>query len=214
MQKQIVCFFMSLTIVTLAQNENDPSSNFNNFDNFRSWNFEVLLTNQLNYQPVIGETISYFGIGGYPRYNFFEPKDYFSLGIGTPFNVGFDGYGSGNTFYYQYFIDLPLELSINIGDKATDFAEYWVGTSLGFGFDYNYSVYYNNSIGILKTASNSFGPSVSLCFKYRYREMPVGIRVGYMLGIINDFEKDPYVIYDNNSEIPKIITLSIAYGVL
>ncbi len=212
MKKQITSLLLLLSFVSFSQEYESSTSHFNNFNSFKSWNFELFLTNQLSYQPAINNTLIYYGLGAYPRYSFFAPKDYFSIGIGTPFNLGIDAYGSNSSYYYQYFIDLPLELSLNVGDKATEFSEYWLGSSIGFGIDYNCSVYYN-SFNELKAASNSLGPIVSFCLKYRYNEIPIGLRASYMWGVINDFKKDPSIIYANQSDVPKILTLSLAYGV-
>ncbi len=207
MKKQIYILFLFLSFVSFSQETNSYSVNY------KSWSVDVFLTSQLNYQPAIGGIIPFYGLGIYPRYNFFAPEDYFSLGIGFPVNLGIEGYGSQGVSHFQFFADTPLELTLNIGDKATQFSEYYFGCYFGGGISYNCSLY-NNSVNNLKNVSNSLGPILSFGFKYRYMERPIGIRASYMWGLINDFKKDPTIIYQNDSNYPKILNLSITYGVL
>ena len=127
-----------------------------------------------------------------------------------PLNGGVDAYGSSFASYFKFFADVPVELTLNVGSRATKNADYLFGAYVGGGVDYNYSVF-SDSFGF-RASTHSFGPIVSAGIRYKYLGRPLGIRISYMLGVVNNFKEDPYIIY-NNSTNPKILTLSLAYGV-
>ncbi|MDC1188985.1 hypothetical protein N8089_04240 [Flavobacteriales bacterium] len=193
------------------------SSNLNAQDNsiapdFNGVSTELFATYQFNHQPGNGLTIPFYGFGIYPRYNFLAQNNYLSLAVGSPFNGGFDFVASNAGSIIQYFIDLPAELTLNFGERATTGADYYIGGYVGGGFGYNYAVY-SDSFGF-KAKSSSFGPMVSAGIRYKYMGRPVGIRVSYTVGYLNNFKEDPCncLTYENGT-IPKILNLSFAYGV-
>lgn len=202
-----------LTIALLAISSIGFSQNTSYNSTYESWSVDFMLTTQINSQPGLGAIQQFIGLGLYPRYNFYAPQDYISIGAGIPFNIGLDGYASSYGSYFQFFTDIPAELSLNFGDRATEYSEYYFGGHFGVGLNYNFSIYTDSFNQ--KFNSHAFGPMFSMGIKYRYMQRPVGIRVSYMKGIINNFKEDPCnCIEYTNGTAPNILTLSILYGVL
>lgn len=199
----IILFFITSSI--FAQESNTPTDH-------TGWSTELFASYQFNIQPGNELTIPFYGFGAYPRYNFLAQNDYLSLGFGTPVNGGLDFAASSAGSIWQYFIDLPAELTLNFGERATSNADYLFGGYIGGGFGYNYAVY-SDSFGF-QAKSSSFGPMISAGVRYKYMGRPLGIRASYMVGFSNNFKEDPCncIEYENGT-IPKVLNLSIAYGV-
>ena len=205
MKKILSTILIVISSAVNAQDSNMPAD-------YNGISTELFATYQFNHQPGNGLLIPFYGFGAYPRYNFLAQNDYLSLAIGTPLNGGFDFAASTAGSMIQYFIDLPTELTLNFGERATTSADYYFGGYIGGGFGYNYAVY-SDSFGF-KAKSSSFGPMVSAGIRYKYMGRPLGIRVSYMIGYLNNFKPDPCncIEYENGT-IPKVLNLSIAYGV-
>lgn len=194
-----------ISLVNVSQEEEEGVP----FAEYSGWDLEALLTTQFSMQPSSDVGIPFYGMGIYPRYNY-SLVDYFSVGFGSPINGGIDATSSSYGSYFKFFTDIPIELTLNFGSKATKDADYLFGAYFGGGLDYNYSVF-SNSSGF-RASTHSFGPMASAGIRYNYFGRPLGIRLSYMLGIVNNFKEDPYIVYTNSTN-PKILTLSIAYGV-
>lgn len=205
MKKLLFLFLVSISFQSLSQEEEEGVP----FAQYSGWSLEAFLTAQFSVQPGSEIILPFYGMGVYPRYNY-SLVDYFSIAIGTPLNGGVDAYGSSFASYFKFFADVPVELTLNVGSRATKNADYLFGAYVGGGVDYNYSVF-SDSFGF-RASTHSFGPIVSAGIRYKYLGRPLGIRISYMLGVVNNFKEDPYIIY-NNSTNPKILTLSLAYGV-
>ena len=204
MKNILLILLLIISLVNFSQEEEGVP-----FAEYSGWDLEALLTTQFSMQPSSDVVIPFYGMGIYPRYNY-SLVDYFSVGFGFPINGGIDATSSSYGSYFKFFTDIPIELTLNFGSKATKDADYLFGAYFGGGLDYNYSVF-SNSSGF-RASTHSFGPMASTGIRYNYFGRPLGIRLSYMLGIVNNFKEDPYIVY-TNSTTPKILTLSIAYGV-
>lgn len=152
----------------------------------------------------------FVGFGLSPRYNFYTPKDYFSLAIGAPVSFGFDAAASEFGSLVSFYADAPLELTMNLGTSATqDGFFYLFGAFIGGGINYNYSTFTSSFSGDVN--SHAFGPHVTAGLRWRNLGQVTGIRFTYMLGIYNNFEKDPAIIYER-STIPQIFNVNFFYG--
>ena len=216
MKKLLFLFLISISFHSLSQEEEEEESLTEvqeglPFAQYSGWSLEALLTAQLISQPESENILPFYGMGVYPRYNYSLVK-YYSIAIGAPLNGGIEAasYGSSSASYFKFFADVPLELTLNVGSRATKNANYLFGAYVGGGLGYNYYVF-SNSLGN-RASTHSFGPMISSGIRYKYFGRPLGIRLSYMLGVINNFKEDPYITY-NNSTNPKILSLSIVYGV-
>ncbi len=176
------------------------------------WNVEMMGTMSVNHQPGNDLTIPFFGLGFYPRYNLYAPFDYLSISAGTPANFGLEIVGSSFGSYWQYFFDTPLEFALNFGERANVASDYLFGGYIGAGFGYNYAVY--NDIFENKFVSSALGPVFSVGLRYDYLGSPVGIRLAYMPGLINNFKEDPCncIVYEGGTT-PQVFTFSLLYHV-
>ena len=196
---------LTISLVNFSQKEEEGVP----FAEYSGWDLEALLTSQFRTQPSSDVPIPFYGMGVYPRYNY-SLVDYFSVGFGTPINGGIDASSSSFGSYFKFFTDIPLEITLNFGSKATKNTDYLFGAYFGGGLDYNYSVF-SNSNGY-RSNTHSFGPMISTGIRYNYFGRPLGIRLSYLLGIVNNFKEETNVTYPNGTT-PKILTLSLAYGV-
>ena len=208
MKKLLFLFLISIYFQSISQEEVEGVEGVP-FAQYSGWTLEALITAQLISQPGSENILPFYGMGVYPRYNY-SLVDYFSIAIGTPLNVGVDAYGSSVGSYFKFFGDVPLEFTLNVGSRATKNADYLFGAYVGGGMGYNYYVF-SDSFGF-RASTHSFGPVISSGVRYKYLGRPLGIRLSYMLGLVNNFEEDPYIIY-NKTTNPRILTLSLAYGV-
>ena len=204
MKNILFLLLLAISLVNFSQDEEGVP-----FAESSGWDLEALLTTQFSTQPSSDVVIPFYGMGIYPRYNY-SLVDYFSVGFGTPINGGIDASSSSFGSYFKFFTDVPFEITLNFGSKATKDADYLFGAYFGGGLDYNYSVF-SNSSGF-RANTHSFGPMISSGIRYNYFGRPLGIRISYVLGIINNIKEDPSIIYSNGTT-PKILTLSLAYGV-
>ncbi len=205
MKKTLFFLLIMISLENFSQEEQEGVP----FAEYSGWDLEALLTTQFSKQPSNSTVIPFYGMGIYPRYNY-SLVDYFSVGFGTPINGGIDASSSSYGSYFKFFTDIPLEVTLNFGSKATKKADYLFGTFFGGGLDYNYSVF-SDSYGY-RASIHSFGPLLSAGIRYKYFGRPLGIRISYMSGVINNIKEDPSITYYNGTT-PKILTLSLAYGV-
>lgn len=198
MRTAIIALFVSLTTLAHAQNGIDDLD----------YNVEGFGTISINNNQL--GAIPFYGVGIYPRLNFYTPADYFSLGVGTPANIGVDFVAGSFGTQILFFTDVPLELSMNIGERATKDGEFLFGGYMGAGVDYNFS-YFVNSFSNTKVSLHSFGPHASIGFRWRYFSRPLGVRLSVMYGVVNNYKEDPTIINDQNIT-PTIYNLSVVYG--
>lgn len=189
-------------------NESDDSDNVKSSNDLKGYAFELLGSASFNIHPE--GVLPFLGVGVNLRYNYYTPADYISLSIGSPLNVGLQVYSIDESqTEIWYFNDIPLEFCFNVGSRATKNADYLFGAFLGAGISYNYSYKKTSSINILK--AHSAGPHVSFGLRYLYMGRPLGLRASLMSGVLNNFKKDPSVIYEGETT-PKILNLSVLYG--
>lgn len=203
MKHILVILLLFTSVIGISQDE--ISSNI-------GWNIEMMGTLQINHQPGNEVTLPFYGFGVYPRYNFFAPFDYISVSAGTPVNFGLELAGSSFGSYWQYFFDTPLEFALNFGERANIASDYLFGGYIGAGFGYNYAVYSDSFDN--KFVSSALGPVLSFGLRYKYLGSPVGIRVAWMPGVLNNFEEDPCdcINYEGGTT-PQVLTLSFLYHV-
>ena len=163
-------------------------------------------------------TVPFVGVGVYPRYNLYAPFDYLSISTGLPSNFGIvTGDDDSESFsilpLWQPFFDTNLEFALNFGGRANVASDYKFGGYIGAGFGYNYAAYFPD--GENKFVSSALGPVFSFGLRYNYLGAPVGIRMAYMPGLINNFKEDPCncIVY-NSGTTPQVFTLSFLYNVL
>lgn len=152
----------------------------------------------------------YYGIGGYPRYNFFAPRDYFSFSAGMPFNAGFDLLYGSNGSLIQLMADVPLTLDINLGSRATPYNESLFGIFLGGGLDYNFMHFSYNSIS---QNEHTFGPVVHGGFRWEINGKQTGVRIAYTRGFGGRSEEINGIIVEGNPG-NRILAVSVLYGIL
>ncbi len=206
--------FLNLLIITLlspAQNDqNEDSSPQERYNEYKGNKLDGMMGIQLGYHPANFNTIIYT-IGGFPRHNFVAPKDWFSISAGAPVQFGFDLLSGNAGTFVSFTSDLPAVVDINLGAQSTTDSEYYIGGFIGGGVNYNLSYFlYNNQ----KIVSHSFGPIVHAGLKWLYKERPVGFRVSYLKGVINNAEKDEWLVNDTEDLYPTFITLNVTYGIL
>jgi hypothetical protein len=189
-------------------NEEDDNDNYKSSKDLKGYAFELLGTSSFNSHP--DGTFPFVGLGAYLRYNYYTPTDYLSLSVGSPLNIGVQISSQTTTQSdVLYFHNIPLEFCLNVGARATKEADYILGVFFGAGISYNYS--HKKSSDIIILNSHSAGPHVSFGFRYKYSGRPLGVRISLMSGVLNNFKKDPSIIYEGETN-PLILNLSIAYG--
>lgn len=153
--------------------------------------------------------ISFGGVGGYARYNFFTPSEFLSISIGTVPSFGIEFAASNQGSFTSFFIDAPAEIALNIGEYATRSSDYYLGCFIAAGINYNYSVFQNPFFTNIN--AHTFGPHVAAGFRWQYQGRTIGLRVSYTEGMVNNFKKDPSIIYER-STVPRIFNIGLLYG--
>ncbi len=192
-----------------VQDENNDDDSKVKYDEYKGIKIDGMAGIQYGIHPANFNTVIYT-LGAFPRYNFVAPKDWVSISAGVPVQMGFDLLsGSGGTFI-SFTSDLPAVVDLNLGSQSTPEDEYYVGGFVGGGINYNLSYFlYNNQ----KIVSHSFGPVVHAGLRWRYNGRPGGIRVAYLRGLISNFEKDDFLVNDEDL-YPSFISLNLTYGIL
>jgi len=200
----------SATLFLSAQNVQDEDEVYHEkFDEYKGLKLDGIGGLQMGIHPANFNTIIYT-IGAFPRYSFVAPKDWFSISAGVPIQFGFDLLSTSSGSFISFTSDVPLVIDVNIGSQSTPDSEYYVGAFAGAGLNYNLSYFlYNNQ----KLVSHSFGPLVHAGLRWLYNERPVGFRVSYLWGLLNNVEEDPAIIYEKKT-YPTFITFNITYGIL
>ena len=211
MKHIIALYLFLLSFIGYSQDGDafDISSNI-------GWNIEMMGTISINHQPGNDLTVPFVGVGVYPRYNLYAPFDYLSISTGLPSNFGIvpeDDDLFNILPLWQPFFDTNLEVALNFGERANVASDYLFGGYIGAGFGYNYAAYFPD--GENKFVSSALGPVFSFGLRYNYSGAPVGIRMAYMPGLINNFKEDPCncIVY-NSGTTPQVFTLSLLYNVL
>ena len=206
--------FISLLIITSlspAQNDQNKRQRLRERnDEYKGYKLDGMMGLQRGYHPANFNTIIYT-LGGFPRYNFVAPKDWFSISAGSPVQLGFDLLTSNVGTFVSFTSDIPAVVDINLGSQATKDGEYYFGGFIGGGINYNLSYFLYNT---QKIVSHSFGPIIHAGLRWLYRERPVGFRISYLKGVINNAEKDDWIINDDEDLYPTFITLNVTYGIL
>lgn len=165
------------------------------FKEYQSWSVDamggVFLSNASGFL--------FASFGAYPRYNFIAPKDYLTVSVGSPLNLGFSFIGSSVGTFVQFMGDIPLTVDINIGSRATPFNESLFGGYLGAGLDYNYMFIQDNDE---KVNLHTFGPTIHGGLRWRINGRETGFRVSYLSGF-------------GTTEDPgnQVISISVVYGI-
>lgn len=207
----IVLYLFLLSFIGYSQDGDafDKSSNI-------GWNIEMGWTFSMNHQPGNDLIAPFAGVGVYPRYNLYAPFDYLSISTGLPSNFGIITGAEGLAILprWQPFFDTNLEFALNYGERANVASDYLFGGYIGAGFGYNYAAYFHD-VGENKFVSSALGPVFSFGLRFNYKGTPVGIRMAYMPGLINNFKEASYnsIVYDSETT-PQVFTFSFLYHVL
>ena len=211
MKYLLVINLLIITLLSPAQNnQNEDLGSPNRYDEYKGYKLDGMMGIQLGYHPANFNTIIYT-IGGFPRYNFVAPKDWFSISAGAPVQLGFDLLSSNAGTFVAFTSDLPAVVDINLGSQSTSDSEYYIGGFIGGGVNYNLSYFLYNT---QKIVSHSFGPVVHAGLRWIYKERPVGFRISYLKGIINNAKKDEWLVNDAADLYPSFITINATYGIL
>jgi hypothetical protein len=166
-----------------------------NFREFSGFSYEVLagifIPSSFN--------LIYYGFGFYPRYNIIAPKDWISLSIGSPSNVGIDFAAGSFGTLFRYMIDIPITMDVNLGARATKNNESLFGAFLGAGLNYDFM---HIALNDTKLNINTFGPVMHGGFRWTMNGRPSGVRFSYLTGISFD-------------DLPsnKVISFTFVYGI-
>lgn len=148
-----------------------------------------------------------FGFLG--RYNFIAPTEWISLSASSPTQMGLNIIASNAGSLMQFSADIPFALDLNLGARATTDNLNMIGGFMGGGINYNYTFLNYSTI---KINSHSFGPMVHAGIRWDLNNRPMGLRVSYMWGLFNNFEKDEAVVYEGKS-YPTVLTINLLYGI-
>ncbi|MFT6745826.1 MAG: hypothetical protein ACJAZ2_000164 [Glaciecola sp.] len=160
----------------------------------------------------------FYSFGVYPRYNFIAPKDYFSISVGSPLNLGFSFTAGSYGTFIQFMGDIPVTVDLNLGSRATLFNESLFGAYVGAGFNYNYMFYQVNDD---KATIHTVGPMIHGGFRWEINGRETGFRVSYLSGFPKSTTGQQNVngewvtAEDETSQIPgnKIFSISVIYGI-
>ena len=208
-----ILFLNLLIIPLLSPSQNDQNEDLSphvKYNEYKGAKLDGMMGIQLGYHPANFNTMIYT-LGGFPRYNFVAPKDWFSISAGAPIQVGFDLLSGNAGTFVSFTSDLPTVIDINLGAQSTADSEYYIGGFIGGGVNYNLSYFLYNT---QKIVSHSFGPVVHAGLRWLYKERPVGFRISYLKGEINNAEKDEWLVNDKEDLYPTFITLNVTYGIL
>ena len=152
--------------------------------------------------------LSYFNFGIYPRYNFFAPKDYFTISAGFPLNAGFSLATGTNGTIVQMMADLPVAVDLNLGARATSFNSSLFGSFLGIGMAYNYM---NFTAGTISISEHTIGPMLHGGFRWTMNGRETGLRISYTKGFGSADKVVNGIIVEGNPG-NRILSFSIVYG--
>lgn len=210
MRYLLITFILITPFFVSAQDDSDDGEEYiEKYNEYSGLKLDGMMGAQMGIHPANFNTIIY-SLGAYPRYAFVAPRDWFSITAGMPIQLGFDLLSNGSSTFLSFTSDVPIAVDVNLGSQSTPDGEYYVGAFAGAGIDYNLSYFlYNNQ----KLVSHSFGPMVHGGLRWLYRERPVGFRVSYLWGLVNNVEEDPAIIYEGKT-YPTFISFNITYGIL
>lgn len=175
------------------------------FQEYQSWSADAM--GGLFFPSTVNLLFYSFGI--YPRYNFIAPKDYLTVSVGSPLNLGFSfSAGSFGTFM-QFMGDIPLTVDLNIGSRATPFNESLFGAYIGAGLNYNYMFYQINDE---KARIHTVGPMIHGGFRWEINGRETGFRVSYLSGFGTADETVNGIVVEG-SPGNKIFSISVIYGI-
>ncbi|MFT6715607.1 MAG: hypothetical protein ACJA0Q_000234 [Saprospiraceae bacterium] len=151
----------------------------------------------------------FYSFGVYPRYNILAPKEYLTVSVGSPLNLGFSFTAGTFGTFIQFMGDIPLTVDLNIGSRATPFDESLFGAYIGGGFNYNYMFFQINED---KASLHTFGPTVHGGFRWEINGRQTGFRISYLNGFGTPDEMVNGILVEG-SPGNNIFSLSIIYGI-
>lgn len=199
------------TLLSHAQNNQNENLGYKErYNKYNGYKIDGMMGIQAGSHPANFTTMIYT-LGGFPRYNFVAPKDWFSISAGAPVQFGFDLLSTNVGTFVSFTSDLPAVIDINLGSQSTADREYYFGGFIGGGINYNLSYFLYNT---QKIVSHSFGPVLHAGLRWIYKKRPVGFRVSYLKGVVNNAEKDDWIVNDDEDLYPTFITINVTYGIL
>ena len=165
----------------------------------------------------------FYSFGAYPRYNFFAPKDYLTLSLGAPLNLGFNLATGTFGSLIQFMGDVPITIDFNIGSRATEFNESLFGGYIGGGLNYDY-MFYQRKIQsetteyLQKINLHTFGLIIHGGFRWEINGRQTGFRISYLSGFATPEEsttneEGSIEIINGGNEGNKIFSFSVIYGI-
>jgi hypothetical protein len=203
----LLTFFLCTTIFLPAQEE--KTETIKKYNEYGGLNLGGILGMQLGDHPGDINTQN-FTLGVFPRYTLVAPNDWFGISVGSPLQLGLDIRSSTSGSLVSFAADLPAVADINFGSQANPYSEFYVGAFIGAGIDYNLTYF---SVNDQKLSSHSFGPIVHGGLRWIYNDRPMGLRIAYMWGLVNNLEKDPAIIYEGNT-YPSFLSFNLTYAFL
>jgi len=174
------------------------------FAEYQSWSTDamggIFLPNEVS--------LLFYSFGGYPRYNFIAPSDYFTLSVGAPLNAGFSLLLSSFGNLIQFMGDVPITVDLNVGSRATPFNDNMFGAFFGGGINYNYMYYQINGA---TTNLHTFGPVIHGGFRWEFQGRETGFRISYLNGFGSPDESVNGIVVEGSPGM-NVFSISILYG--
>jgi hypothetical protein len=205
----ILCFLISS--ISFAQEEDrnyESDVVVRNGKKYAGWTFESLSGIHFFIDDVVSRSI--YTLGVFPRYNFYAPKRNFSLSSGFPIGLGF-GFASANGLsYYNFLMQTPITVDLNLGTHATKEFTSPFGFYVGGGINNNFTAV---GAGLNRARFYTFGPIVHGGFRWMYRGRVNGFNISYSQPFGEKTETIPGsgIIVENTNN-RRIISFTIIYG--
>jgi hypothetical protein len=207
----IIIFCLFFSSLALAQEENrDYESDVVVRDGkkYAGWTFESLSGIHFFIDDIVSRSI--YTLGVYPRYNFHAPKKNYSLSTGFPMGLGF-GFASANGLsYYNFLIQTPITVDLNLGTHATKNFTSPFGFYIGGGINNNFTAV---GAGLNRARFYTFGPIVHGGFRWMYRGRVNGFNVSYSQPFGEKTETIPgsgIIVQNTNNR--RIFSITLIYG--
>jgi hypothetical protein len=207
----IIIFCLFLSSIGLAQEDDrdyETDVMIRNGKKYAGWTFESLSGIHFFIDEIVSRSI--YTLGVYPRYNFYAPKRNYSFSTGFPSGVGF-GFASANGLsYYNFLIQTPVTLDLNLGTHSTkDFTSPF-GFFIGGGINNNFTAV---GAGFNRARFYTLGPIVHGGFRWMNRGRVNGFNISYSQPFGEKTETIPGsgIIVENTNN-RRIFSITLIYG--
>lgn len=200
--KNIITFILLFNfLINFAQEDTyilDPDVEISNGKKNRSWTFERYIG--FNVYSKYENDVS-VNLGWIPRYNFYAPKEEYSISFSLP--IEFGGNLALSNTYIGLTANLPFTIDFNIGTNSTKYSTLPLGYFISAGLNNNYifSAFHYYTFGnIIKTG-----------FRFNINENIFGFYISYYhpYFLNTNFSLNEYGI--DKLDINKLGTLSFGF---